>query len=258
MKQQLVVNPHLEGDEFLWAGNSIGILLVHGFSATTAEVRPLATVLHKAGYTVAGPLLPGHKTIPQELNQVSWQDWVKKIETTYLQLQESCNTVIVGGESMGGLLSLYMAIHKPEISGLLLYAPALKLTMRTIDRIRLYLSAPFLPWVTPLPGPRTVVDERWQGYPVRPMKGIIQLLKLQKEVAPRLSKIKQPALVCQGRLDTTVHPDVPEMISDGIQSTKKETHWFRESSHCVILDREFDDVTKTTLEFLERIIIEPN
>ena len=67
MEQQMILNPHLEGDSFFWEGGEVGILLIHGFTATTAEVRPLAEFLHKNGYTVAGPLLPGHYTKPDDL-----------------------------------------------------------------------------------------------------------------------------------------------------------------------------------------------
>ena len=39
-------NPQLEGDDFLWKGNPTGVLLIHGFTATTAEVRLIAEKLH--------------------------------------------------------------------------------------------------------------------------------------------------------------------------------------------------------------------
>jgi len=39
----VIKNPHLEGSPFFWEAGPIGILLAHGFSAITAEVRPLAT-----------------------------------------------------------------------------------------------------------------------------------------------------------------------------------------------------------------------
>ena len=35
-------NPHLDGESFYWQGNATGILLFHGFTATTTEVRLLA------------------------------------------------------------------------------------------------------------------------------------------------------------------------------------------------------------------------
>ena len=99
-------NPHLPGDEFFWPGGSTGILLCHGFTATTAEVRPLGKVLAAAGYTIAGPLLPGHNTSPADLNRTRWQDWVRVYDEMLEKLYDHCETVIVGGESTGALLGL--------------------------------------------------------------------------------------------------------------------------------------------------------
>ena len=48
-------NDHLDGEDFHFKGNEIGILLIHGFTATTTEVRLIAEKLHQAGYTVAAP-----------------------------------------------------------------------------------------------------------------------------------------------------------------------------------------------------------
>ena len=66
-KNPFLHNDHLPGDEFFWEGNNTGILLSHGYTATTAEVRPLAETLYRQGYTVAGPLLPGHGTDPKDM-----------------------------------------------------------------------------------------------------------------------------------------------------------------------------------------------
>ncbi len=247
-----ILNPHLPGDPFYWEGGPVGILLTHGFTATTSEVRPLARFLHENGYTVAGPLLPGHFTHPAELNRTRWQDWVSSVEAMYDRLASQCETIVLGGESTGGLLSLYLAAEHPETAALLLYAPALRLTLSNWDILRLRLLAPFLPWITPQPGPKSIVDERWQGYPVRPLKGVLQLLALQQQIYPLLPNIHQPVLIVQGKLDTTVHPSVPEIIYQQVASGIKEQHWFERSAHCVILDQELDQVQELTLDFLHR------
>jgi carboxylesterase len=254
MGNQNLVNPHLEGDAFYWPGGPTGILLIHGFSATTSEVRPLGKFLHKQGFTVAGPLLPGHFTKPEDLNRVTWQDWVNAVEAMYNRLRPNCQKVIVGGESTGGLLSLYLAANHPEIAALLLYAPALRLTLKPTDLALVYLISPFIPWITPKSGEKSATDERWQGYRVRPLKGLIQLLRLQKRVQSQLKDIHQPILIVQGRKDFTVHPSVPETISNQVQSVTKEILWFDHSSHCVILDQEIDTVFQDSLQFIHRVM----
>jgi esterase/lipase len=63
----IIHNPHLEGNSFYWHGNHIGILLSHGFTATTPEVRLLAQILHKTGYTIFAPLLPETADNPSDV-----------------------------------------------------------------------------------------------------------------------------------------------------------------------------------------------
>ena len=82
-----IQNPHLEGETFFWSGNEIGVLLLHGLTATTAEVRLLAEKLHASGYTISAPLLPGHGTRPEELNGTTWHDWAWAAEKAYSTLR---------------------------------------------------------------------------------------------------------------------------------------------------------------------------
>jgi carboxylesterase len=254
LAKSMIHNPQLVGEAFYWPGGPIGVVLIHGFSATAAEVRPLAEALHQAGYSVAAPLLPGHYTQPEDLNRVSWQDWVTSVEEMYDRLSKDCEQVVVGGESTGGVLALYMAAEYPDIAALLLFAPALRLTYSRSVIIRLHLAAPFIAYV---PKDNMDSNELWQGYPVNPLKGAIQLMNLQKKVKPLLAKIHQPTLIVQGQLDQSVHPDVPEMICKNIQSSLCEIHWMQDSGHCVIIDKERQEIYELTLRFLE-IALQPS
>jgi carboxylesterase len=247
----LIKNPHLDGGPFVLDGGRVGVLLIHGFTATTAEVRPLAERLHAKGYTVSAPLLPGHNTHPKDANQFTWKDWVVSIEASYRELARNCDQVFLGGESTGGLLALYLGSYHPEIAGLLTYAPALELTLRPIDVLMLYLAAPFIPYIYKQ---QKEDDLPWKGYIVSPLKGTIQLLRLQRRVLPGLINIRRPILIVQGRLDNTVKPEVPGMIYNRVRSVIKEVHWLENSSHCVILDHELDQVAAITLQFIERVI----
>ncbi|MBS1245743.1 MAG: uncharacterized protein H6R36_398 [Chloroflexi bacterium] len=95
MSHEIIRNPHLEGDTFFWEGGPVGVLLIHGYTATTAEVRLLGRFLHERGYTVSGPLLPGHGTTPQAMNRCRWQDWTGAVEQAYRQISTRCDRVFV-------------------------------------------------------------------------------------------------------------------------------------------------------------------
>lgn len=244
-------NEHLPGDAFLLEGGPVGVLLSHGFTATTAEVRPLAEFLHAHGYTVSCPLLPGHGTTVQEMNRCRWQDWVAAIEAAYQQLTKRCQKVAVGGESMGALLTLYLASHNPEVAAVLSNAVAIKTVSPFIK-----LLAPLLALVKEYryrkPGPWTVVDDRWKGYPVEPYPAAVQLFRLQAALLPRLPIIRQPVLILHGRLDTSAKPESAEMLYRSVSSPVKELHWLEKSHHCLLLDEEWEQAASLILQFLER------
>lgn len=245
----LFLNPHLAGDPFFWPGGDTGVLLIHGFTATTAEVRPLAQFLHARGFTVAGPLLPGHGTQPQDLNRVRWEDWVQAAEDSCRELRQHCSTVFVGGESTGGILALYLGSEHEEIAGLLCYAPALRLTLPLPAVLAVRLMSPWVPWVHKK---NAAGDSLWQGYTVNPLKGVLQLLRLQGQVRRRLPAVRQPLLIVQGKLDPTVHASTPETIAGSVSSEDVEIHWMEASAHCVVIDRERDRVAEISLDFINR------
>jgi len=250
-KESVLRNPHLDGSSFFWEAGTTGVLLVHGFTATTTEVRLLAGCLHGHGYTVAGPLLPGHGTTPQDCNRHTWRDWYAAVEQAYQQLATHCMRVVVGGESTGALLALQLAYRHPEVSAILCYAPALRLKLGKIRVFLLTLCAPFLPSI---PKPPAKDDSLWQGYGVYPLKGAYHLKLLQKAIYSRLPEIHQPVLIVQGRLDPTVHPRSPEIIYERASSTVKELHWLERSTHCVILDKEHELAEELSLDFLRRML----
>ena len=227
------------------------VLLTHGLTATPTEVRLLASKLHAAGYTVAGPLLAGHAATPEALNQTSWEDWVWAVEQVYHELATICDHVFVGGESTGAVIALYLASKFPDITGVLAYSPAIKLAIPPADMLKLYLLAPF---VESLPKASLDQDSRWQGYPVNPLKAVVELVELGSVVTDRLPLIEQPVLVVQGGLDTTIHPDSGKIILAGVRSQISELVWMEHSSHVVLLDDELDAVTSLTLTFMDQAL----
>ncbi len=248
-------NPQFEGEAFFWKAGPVGVFLSHGYTATTAEVRQLAKNLYQQGYTVAAPLLPGHGTQPEDLNRVPWQDWVRGGEESYQQLLKHCQKVFIGGESMGGVLALYLASQHPEAKGVLLYAPAIHLNMKPLDMVKLYVGAPFMTQMT-----RSSLDcaDKWQGYPDLPLKGVIQLLRFISATKSRLAHIQQPVLLFQGRLDNTVATDAGEIILNGISSKVKEHHWMEKSNHIIMLDNELEQVTNLTVAFMKQALASSN
>ena len=233
----------LDGSSFFWKGNNIGVLLFHGFTATTVEVRPMAKFLHDFGYTVAGPLLPGHGHSPEEMNRVSSADWIACAEENYQKLAGECDKVFVLGESMGGLLSIMLSVAHPEIAGTMLFAPALHVP-------GLWKSEffwPFKPYIFKKNADETM---EWQGFNVVPLHAAAQLLQLQRKVKRSLSSMVNPTIIFQGKLDRSIDQMSSVMILEGISSKDKELVLMEESSHCVLIDQQLPDAEVACLEFI--------
>lgn len=242
-------HPELDGESFFLPAGRTGILLLHGFTATTVEVRPLANRLHQGGFTVSAPLLPGHGTSPDDLNKKTWRDWVETAEKAYRGLTAQCEVTFVAGESMGALLSLHLAATFPAIRGILLYAPAVRIP-------RIWLSVLAAPFISIREKTYATNEDPacypWQGYTVLPVRAVAQLYRLQRHVRQILPIIRQPVRIFQGLEDHTVDPQGAHFIYDRIGSVDKELYWFAQSGHCVILDRDFDRIVNMSLGFLNQ------
>jgi carboxylesterase len=248
-----IQNESLPGGTFEWIAGPTGILLVHGFTATTAEVRLLAQFLHEQGFTVSAPLLPGHGTSPEDLNHCRWNDWTDAVARAYQSLVGRCEQVVVGGQSMGGLLAIHLAAHHPEISGLMLYAPALE-ALSPFNQFLVRLAALFVPIQEKPAVAPSLADSRWKGYTVYPLAATVQLFNLQAQAKRCLPLLRRPILIIQGRNDQRLDPSGPEKILSSVQSNVKELHWLPKSGHVVLLDQEWDQAANLSLDFLHRIL----
>jgi len=90
-------------------GSDVAVLLCHGFTSTAKSMRPWGEYLAERGFTVRVPLLPGHGTTWQEMNQTRWEDWYACVDKEFRELHQTCERVVVGGLSMGGTLALKLA-----------------------------------------------------------------------------------------------------------------------------------------------------
>jgi carboxylesterase len=240
----LMKNAHLDGDAFLIEGNDIGVVLLHGFTATTAEVRLLADYLSGFGYTLAAPILPGHGTQPAELNKTSWLDWYAAAEAAYLELRGKCTKVFVCGESMGALLALLVASRYPQVDGVIAVAPALQIRGIGLSRIMQF----FIKF-----RPKNQAEDNlpWKGYTVYPVRGLAQVAKLQIVVKKELGNITQPLLVFMGGKDASIHPESGKIIIDAVRSFEKELIYMPDSPHVMLLAEDKEVIFQKIHEFIE-------
>jgi len=245
-------HPEMDGSSFFWPKSDIAVLCLHGFTATTVDVRHIARTFLDHGFTVSGPLLPGHGTTPEEMNHTTWQDWYQTAEMAYLDLLQDHPTVFVLGESLGGLLALHLAAKYPDITGLMLLAPALIIRKLWLCKILFpFKEYIFKPYVVKKKSEDTMP---WQGYNVLPLKAGASFYDFQQIVKKELKKVTAPAMVFQGRIDTTIDPMSSFIVNKEIGSADKELVWLPDSGHVILLDKQSSEVENACLELIQRML----
>ena len=106
-------------------GSKTGILLIHGFTNTTYELKKLIDFLTEQKYHVIADNLPGHGTSVRECNRTTYQDWIDHLEKRMAYLSSHCDNIFVCGISMGALLAMHLSVVFP-INGLISAAPVLE------------------------------------------------------------------------------------------------------------------------------------
>ena len=242
----------LDLNPFLFEGGPTGCLLVHGFSGSPPEMRPMGEYLAAKGLTVMGVRLAGHGTTPEDMARTGWRDWVASAEAGLRELEGRCEQVFVAGLSMGGLITLHLAAHYPLAGIVPMSAPAYIADWR----FRFFpLVQHFVRWVVPniesdLTDPEA--ENRCFSYDRLPTRCVASLGELLSLVRSELSQLKVPTLVMQGEKDHHIPSDSAHIIFERLGTEEKEIVWWPNSGHCITVDSEREAVWARAYEFIAK------
>jgi carboxylesterase len=245
--------PWLDPLPFFFPAGKTGCLLIHGFTGSPPEMRPLGEYLAQRDITVSGPLLAGHGTRPQDMAGVTWEDWYGSVETAYRDLRGCCDRVAVAGFSLGAVLALHLAAQQ-EVSALITLSPALQLKdwrSTLLPLLRLFLkqiAKPADPTVNDLTDPQAY--KRFWSYDSYPVAGAYQLWRAQRAVRPELGRIRCPTLVIYSSGDTVIGAGSGPLIYGGVAATDKDMLVLHNSGHGIVVDSECQVVFERTYAWI--------
>ena len=215
-----------------------GVLLIHGFAGSPPELRRLGEHLAASGWRCAGPVLPGHGTQPEQLARTGWRDWAAAVQREFDSLCERCETVVVAGQSMGGLLALDLAANDLRVAAVAsLAAPlwfngVLPRTLPVLQHlVRWHVPGTDVDLWNP-----TAVDELW-SYGRRSVRAINQLQQLCSRVRGELAQVRAPVLVMHGLRDRTADPRCAQEVARRLVcSDEVELQYLPRSGHALSID----------------------
>ncbi len=132
----------------------IGILLLHDYLSCPGEMLPFAKGLHRRGFTVYLPRLPGHGTAPENLivsdtitgleadikhrrkvmpekfasstvnsKEKLFIQWIEAAEEGFVLLRSLCKKIVIGGLGLGGTLGIALKSKIEDIDAFFMVAP---------------------------------------------------------------------------------------------------------------------------------------
>lgn len=228
------------------------MLVLHGFTGSPKSVTPWGRALAEQGWAVSVPLLPGHGTRWQDMNQTTWQDWYHEAERALRDLRSTCDTVFVMGLSMGGSLALKLAEeHGDDIRGLALVNPAVH-TERP-DRFLL----PILHHIIGgFPGISNDIAKPGQdegAYDRIPLKAAHSLSQMWRDVKADLPRISTPLLLFRSAEDHVVEPSNAAWILGHVSSDDVAEVVLPDSYHVATLDYDAEIIVRDSIDFVRRL-----
>ncbi len=252
----MTTTKYIPGAEpFFHRGNRVGCLLLHGFTGTPNEMRELGQQLHSQGYTVLGPALAGHATQLDDMLPTRWDDWYKTVTDAHDQLREHCDAIIPIGLSLGGVLSLHLAAHRPVAGVVAVSTPSSVKNWR----IGFFRTFPFLLRFVPAikkdlsrsdtQDPNVRINHiRYDSYPTQ--AGASMIRDFFPHVMDDLRDVRAPALLIQPRGDRTIPPQSMETIYARLGSQEKEMVWLPRGGHLALEDYSKEEAFDKILRFV--------
>ena len=235
--------------------NESGVVLVHGFLASPAQVRGFGERLVRQGYTVIGVRLKGHGTSPWDLRERSWEDWFASVNRGYDTMTALARQVFVVGFSTGGALALRLAADRPErLAGVASISVPLKFQNKNMVFVPLMHNAnKLVRWMSAYEGIMPFhLNESEQpeiNYRHIPIRGLYELRRMMEDLQGHLKNVSCPVLLLQGSGDPVVAPDSAELLYDGLETTDKSIRIINAGRHG-ILNEDIDDTQQTIMDFI--------
>ncbi|MDM5361189.1 alpha/beta hydrolase [Peribacillus sp. RS7] len=236
---------------FTFKGGKRAVLLLHGFTGNSADVRMLGRYLEKQGYTCHAPHYKGHGVPPEELVKTGPSDWWKDVMMGYDFLKsEGHEEIAVAGLSLGGVFSLKLGYTVPIKGIVSMCAPMYIKSEEMMYKGVLEYAREFKKYEGKT---QEQIELEMDLLADKPMNTLKALQELITDVREHVDLIYAPTFVVQGRHDDVINPKSADIIIDAIESPVKKIKWYEESGHVITLDKERNQLHEDVFEFLESL-----
>ncbi|MGM7682970.1 alpha/beta hydrolase [Cytobacillus sp. Hm23] len=236
---------------FTFEAGERAVLLLHGFTGNSADVRMLGRFLEKKGYTCHAPIYKGHGVPPEELVHTGPEDWWQDVMEAYQHLKDRGHEEIaVAGLSLGGVFSLKLGYTVPIKAIVPMCAPMYIKSEEVMYEGVLDYAREYKKFEGKSVEQIDIEMQQFQQTPMTTLKALQQLIA---GVRDQVDLIYAPTFVVQARHDNMINTDSANIIYNRVESPIKELKWYEESGHVITLDQEREQLHEDVYAFLESL-----
>ncbi|MEQ6377780.1 carboxylesterase [Bacillaceae bacterium S4-13-58] len=238
-------------EPFTFKAGNRAVLLLHGFTGHSADVRMLGRFLQDKGYTCHAPIYRGHGAPPEQLIESRPEEWWEDVQNALSHLKElGHEEIAVAGLSLGGVLSLKLAYSEAMKGVVTMCAPMFfdneeQLTKGFKQFAKEYKQ----------------LERKSEDEIERELKELMdnskevfhELGRLIQEVNDNLDLIYTPTFVVQARKDRMINTESAQYIYEHVEADHKEIKWYENSGHVITMDQEKEQLHEDIYQFLESL-----
>lgn len=236
---------------FTFEAGKRAVLLLHGYTGHSADVRMLGRYLEAKNYTTHAPIYRGHGVEPEELIKTSPNDWWEDVVRAYAHLEElGYEEIAVAGLSIGGVLGLKLTLQK-KVKGMIPMCTPMFFDNK--DQLKTGFRQFAYEYKQLEKKDETTIIKEVDELTRKAPNTFVEIGQFINEVKNEIDTIYTPTMVVQARNDEMINPGSATYIYENIESEQKELKWYEESGHVVTLDKERDQLHEDIYTFLETL-----
>ncbi|MDK9857669.1 carboxylesterase [Staphylococcus equorum] len=234
---------------FFFEEGNRAVLLLHGFTGNSSDVRQLGRFLQKKGYTSYAPHYEGHAAPPEEILKSSPFVWFKEALDGYdFLVEKGYDEIVVAGLSLGGCYALKLSLNR-DVKGIItMCSPMYIKTEGSMFDGVLEYARNFKKYEGK---DETTINKEMDVF--QPSETLKELQGQIQDVRDHVDEVMDPLLVVQAEQDQMINTDSANIIYNESESDEKNIKWYANSGHVITIDKEKELVFEDVYQFLESL-----
>ncbi|MDW8799366.1 carboxylesterase [Staphylococcus xylosus] len=236
-------------EPFFFEEGNRAVLLLHGFTGNSSDVRQLGRFLQKKGYTSYAPQYEGHAAPPEEILKSSPFVWLKDALDGYdFLVDKGYDEIVVAGLSLGGCYALKLSLNR-DVKGIVtMCSPMYIKTEGAMFEGVLEYARNFKKYE----GKDEATIQKEMDH-FKPTDTLKELQGQIEDVREHIDEVMDPLLVIQAEQDQMINTDSANIIYNESESDDKDIKWYANSGHVITIDKEKELVFEDVYNFLESL-----